>query len=434
MLLRHVLTRELRKVLHDDARTIRVEDGHVRLEDVRLRCNVLHQLLAQELGLSAPPVQIVMVHVGLLSISIPWGDWSQGFTEITLDGLSVLLASRTKPLEATEVQQQKEATVRRAMERIIASHQQERSKSGVFDELGATLLRNLLAHCRPRVHISRIHLRYEQQPLSAAVGVTLRGCDLVHADDGFGPLVSELALQLSDAASYVHLRSERLSSGAKVGGGAQGGGAQGGAAPSGAKGGAAIEGAEERRVARRMQSVFTADGSDGGPLDGDSGWLVGPACCAGRVFLNLGCFFGGALQHALPSVTSSSYPTPLHAAVPASLPPAQPERRACSSAGREKKAFRLPVASASLTMSPALTLDITAHQLTTLSNIATWHAATPLREIYALNRPPAPFSRRAAPSYWRAATGAIRMARLRDPSMAVFLAAKAQVRDVRGGL
>eukprot|EP00966_Prymnesium_polylepis_P027782 642027-Prymnesium_polylepis.1 len=156
MLLRQVLTPALRRIIHDDARSVSVEDGNVRLEDVRLRCDVLQQLLVQELGCSQLP-ELVLVHCALFSVSIPWADWSHGFIEITLDGLTVLFASRAEPLEAAAVREQKESLVRRAMERIIASHQQERSKPGVLADLGTTLLRNVVAHCRPRVHVSRIH-------------------------------------------------------------------------------------------------------------------------------------------------------------------------------------------------------------------------------------------------------------------------------------
>ena len=102
-LLQRVLTRELANIIHTDEQSIvSVVNGNVRLENVRLRCSVLERLLSHHLG-HGLPVKIVLAHITLLSVSIPWGDWSHGFTEVTVDGLTVLLASRTRLPDAEEV-------------------------------------------------------------------------------------------------------------------------------------------------------------------------------------------------------------------------------------------------------------------------------------------------------------------------------------------
>ena len=394
-LLQQILTRELRNVIHTDERSVvSVADGNVRLENVRLRCDVLERMLSQHLGVGLPG-KIVLAHCALVSISIPWGDWSRGYTEVTIDGLAVLLASHTCLPDAEEVRLQKEKLVCHLMERIVTAHQQQHQPHQVSGGLVHTLLRNLLAHCRPRFHLSRVHVRYEHLrglaidgAASPTVGVSLRACDLVHADDGFGALVSEIALQLTDAAAYVHLRSVLLSR------------------PLLAMAGrpAAAVAAEERRVVCRMHEMASADDGGGDGLGGRKATLLAPLSLSANGFLNLGCFFG------------------------------------------TDGAFALPILSATVAAEREARLTCDAEQAAGLLEIGAWLANHPLRELYALHRPAyssdasdnVPSSGASTASatalgshgrwrgLWRAAATAVRLRLLRRRRMDAVLASKAQ--------
>ena len=370
-LLQDILTRELQNIIHSDARSIvSVADGNVRLENVRLRCDVLEQMLSQQLGVRLP-VRIALAHCTLLSVSIPWGDWRRGYTEVTIDGLTVLLVSRTRLPDPDEVRANKEALVRHLMERILHEHHEQHKAPSATGGLVHTLLRNLLAHCRPRVHLSRVHVRYEHtQPLacgapSAAVGLTLRAADLVHADEGFGPLVSEVcgvrrssraalpssppvvvlpspphhrlcddvwqvALQLTDLAAYVDLHAEQQTllsraltvpssvtdSGATTDSGDGRSSADVALPPASGGSGAPAEAAaaEARHCVRRMQAMAFDDAALAGSGLGAAaarGLLIGPLALSATGHLNLGPFFGtaGAFELPLLSARLSLEPT-----------------------------------------------------------------------------------------------------------------------------
>lgn len=100
---------------------VTVKNGSVKIEDCHFDEAVLEDIIfPPDADPNLPPIKLGTVHVKKLAINIPWGNFSKGFVDIELDGLSVNAYCR--PLaEATSemLRKRKEACVASLMEQLV---------------------------------------------------------------------------------------------------------------------------------------------------------------------------------------------------------------------------------------------------------------------------------------------------------------------------
>ena len=139
---------------------VQVKDGDVALTNVYGKPEQVNARLALE-GL---PLRVACVHCKSIKISIPWLHMSSGFVEVSIEEVLLLLQPSVYERSADELRQTKEIDIVRAIEQLLKRHEQaqETEKKAKKASFFARLKAQLEEHLRPRIRVSRVHVRYEQ--------------------------------------------------------------------------------------------------------------------------------------------------------------------------------------------------------------------------------------------------------------------------------
>ena len=165
-MLDQMITKQLRKYMAEGTdgdevfSDVLVKDGNVALTNVYGKPEQVNARLALE-GL---PLRVVCVHCKNIKVSIPWLHMSSGFVEVNIDEVLLLLQPSVYERSADELRQTKEADIVRAIEQLLKRHQQaqQTEKKAKKASFFARLKAQLEEHLRPRIRVSRVHVRYEQ--------------------------------------------------------------------------------------------------------------------------------------------------------------------------------------------------------------------------------------------------------------------------------
>ena len=317
---------------------VSVSNGCVLIEDVHFDEAALEELIWPSTDPSLPPMKLGTLHVQKLAVSIPWGNFTKGFVEVELDGLSVNLARRPAAEATVQVlRSRKEACVAELMMGLVSTvssmagksakkkkeaadsaKEGEQSSGGPLSFLGAGvqtmvlgLVRKVLETFRPIIRISNVHIRYEDLAADAAarlaLGVTVGKLMLQHPDSPYSEIdedpnmmpvkdVVDLEVAISGVGAYLHSGSMGATS--VIGGGPE---AQAIAkrkardAPaltgSAAKRAAATNGGEDDRTVEAMRRILVGL-LRGDEPEGAHQWILRPIAVSGKVHVNVGIFIG----------------------------------------------------------------------------------------------------------------------------------------------
>lgn len=330
------IRRQLKELIGEagDAKVV-VKGGNVLMEDCHFDEGVLEDIIFPTTDPMLPPLRLGTMHVKRLAINIPWGNFSKGFVDIELDGLSVNLYCRPLSEATSEIlRQRKEACVAGMMEQLVtaltsmSSKGKRKSKGakqteepapaaeagggGALKSLITGVLRKVLESFRPVLRITNVHIRYEDLSTETsspmAMGLTVGRLFLQHPESPYSEIdedpdmqsvkdVTALEVAMDGVGVYMHTASMGASS--VIGGGpasqaaaqAAANEATGKLSKEEARRLAATNGGEDDRTVATMGALFTElmNGGDGGPY-GPQQWLVRPISMSGKVHVNVGVF------------------------------------------------------------------------------------------------------------------------------------------------
>ena len=226
-----VLDGVIRRQLNDligqagDAKVV-VKGGNVVIEDCHFDESALEEALFPPVDPQLPPMRLGTVHVKRLAITIPWNNFSKGFLDVEVDGLSVLLYRRqARDVTLEEVRLRKEACVAGLMAELLKAltamgdKKKRRSsaegdgakgkdgggadgnqqpggegaaKQSLLDKMIASAARKILESFRPIIRLTNVHIRYEDLGVNAvaplALGVTVGRLFLQHPDSPYSEI------------------------------------------------------------------------------------------------------------------------------------------------------------------------------------------------------------------------------------------------------
>lgn len=200
------LSRQLKRFIRKEggsAESIKVSRGAVHLRDVSFSCEALTEMLCHEMGVHTP-VSLESVHCRSVDVVIPLSQWRTRHLEVNIEGLSVV-ARRCdySTVSCEQLRELKEERIQKAMralllERVLGASEPTAEESAPRKQsLADVVLRKVLGRIRPKVSISRVHLRYEGLHTEAlapcAVGVVVGSLNLRLAED---------SKKLSDVGSF----------------------------------------------------------------------------------------------------------------------------------------------------------------------------------------------------------------------------------------
>jgi len=336
------IRRELDKLIGTagDAK-VSVKGGNVVIEDCHFDEAAFEDIIFPPTDPMLPPLRLGTMHVRKLAITIPWGNFSKGFIDVELDGLSINCYRR--PLEeATSemLRARREACVAGLMEQLIstltamtkdpkskkkpktkqdakaskpATDEPDTGGGGPFGRFVRGIVRQVLQSFRPIVRLTNVHIRYEDllpdtsSPM--ALGLTIQRLFIQHPDSPYSEMIEDpemqpvkdvtsLELNLDGVGLYMHTASMGVQS--VIGGGpaAQAAAEAAGSASNAKKLSAgearrlaASGGGADDRTVGAMGALFgeLMRGGDDGP-HGPQQWLLRPIRMSGKVHVNVGVF------------------------------------------------------------------------------------------------------------------------------------------------
>ena len=341
-----LIRRQIRSVIGDvgDA-NVEVKGGNITINDVHFDESVLEDAIFPPVDPALPPARLSLVHVKKLAIKIPWGNFSKGFVDVELDGLSVNLVRRpTSDVTVEDLRARKEACVAELMKQLVeqlmamaASNKKNKKNKGrdskaddgddkkSDDDKGGgagggppgfikSAIRKVIEAFRPIVRITNVHIRYEdleedavdlqERDAPLALGVTIGRLMLQHPDSPYSEIdedlnmmpckdVVPLEVNVDGLGVYMHTAAMGVES--VIGGGPD---AQRCARRAVGRGGQAAavgqgEGAWRRPTARttgRRRWARCSARCSRRRAAGRREWLIRPISVSGKVHVNTGLF------------------------------------------------------------------------------------------------------------------------------------------------
>ena len=336
-----IIRRQLQAMIGEaGSGNVKVSGGCVLIEDVHFDESAIEDLIFPPTDANVPAMKLKTLHVKKLAVNIPWGNFSKGFVDVELDGLSVCLQRRSAEEVTVEMlRARKEACVAELMAGLVetvttmaakpkkkkdaggGSKDDKEGKGsgsgggggsgGMVGKMIRGAVRKILESFRPIIRLSNVHIRYEDLAADAAsrlaIGATIGKLIIQHPDSPFSEIdedpnmqpvkdVVDLEVAVGGLGVYMHLGS--MGAETVVGGGPAANAAAVRAAANApaltgaaAKRAAASNGGEDDRTVEAMGKLFGQLMRGETPY-GAQQWIVSPIAISGKIHVNVGLFIG----------------------------------------------------------------------------------------------------------------------------------------------